>query len=43
MKVAYKPQKFRLNIPKPRLFAASNRGIAVVDEENNVIFILFYL
>ena len=40
MKIAYKPEKVNLNI-KPKLFAAAQRSMAIVDHDNNVNFITY--
>lgn len=40
MKIAYKPEKVNLNI-KPKLFAAGQRSMAIVDHDNNVYLIIF--
>ena len=39
MKIAYKPEKVKLDI-KPKLFAAGQRSIVIVDEDNYVSFFL---
>ena len=36
MKIAYKPEKVKLNV-KPKLFAAGQRSMVIVDQDNNVI------
>ena len=38
MKIAYKPEKINLDI-RPKLFTAGQRSMAIVDEDNNVLFI----
>lgn len=35
MKIAYKPEKVKLDI-KPKLFAAGQRSIVIVDEDNYI-------
>jgi hypothetical protein len=40
MKIAYKPEKVKLNI-KPKLFAAGQRSMAIVDHDNNVLMLKF--
>ena len=40
MKIAYKPEKVKLDI-KPKLFAAGQRSMVIVDEDNNVMYKLF--
>ena len=40
MKIAYKPEKVNLNI-KPKLFAAGQRSMAIVDHDNNVLLLIF--
>lgn len=42
MKMAYKPEKVKLEVEHPRLFAAGNKCFAVVDQENNVIFMSIF-
>ncbi len=36
MKMAYKPEKMKIEVAQPKLFAAGSRCFAVVDQENNV-------
>ena len=36
MKIAYKPEKVKLDI-RPKLFAAGQRSMAIVDEDNYVL------
>jgi len=40
MKIAYKPEKLNISV-KPKLFAAGQRSLAVVDHNNTVINHLF--
>lgn len=41
MKIAYKPEKLNLQLnSKPKLFAAGQRALVVVDESNTVLFSL---
>ena len=36
MKIAYKPEKLNINV-KPKLFAAGERSLVVVDNQNTVL------
>lgn len=36
MKMAYKPEKMKIEVAQPKLFAAGSKCFAVVDQENNV-------